>query len=212
MAGLSSKAKKRNSLRIGEESSHRRHPALFIAAVVGLRTQPRPSTRGIDSRRGSMSYDSDRLGRSHFGVATSVTQRIQKLKTLEVELNWGGHGAKKKSKSWDRARPHDLVFQSLRTRVPMNDLNILHRHLRPAAKKLNIDPAKATWRSLRRSWATWMAQSGADPKSVQAQMRHSRILTTMDIYAQCVPEAQGLAVARTMEMLNERRKQAPLVN
>jgi integrase len=126
------------------------------------------------------------------------------LKTLEIELKWGGHGAKRKIKVVGASEPHDLVFQSLRKKLPMNDQNILRRHLRPAAKKLKIDPAKATWRSLRRSWATWMAQSGADPKSVQAQMRHSRISTTMDIYAQYVPEAQKLAVARTMDMLNER--------
>jgi hypothetical protein len=36
-------------------------------------------------------------------------------------------------------------------------------------------------------------QAGADPKSVQAQMRHFRISTTLDIYAQVVPEAQRQA-------------------
>jgi hypothetical protein len=35
-----------------------------------------------------------------------------------------------------------------------------------------------------------MVQAGADPKSVQGQMRHSRISTTMDISAQFVPEGQ----------------------
>ena len=42
----------------------------------------------------------------------------------------------------------------------------------------------------RTSCATWMVKAGADPKSVQGQMRHSRISTTMDIYAQFVPEGQ----------------------
>jgi integrase len=37
---------------------------------------------------------------------------------------------------------------------------------------------------------------GADPKSVQGQMRHSRIATTMDIYAQIVPASQRRAVEK----------------
>ena len=94
----------------------------------------------------------------------------------------------------------------------MNDQNILRRHLRPAARKLGIDPKKVTWRALRRSWGTWMAQAGADVKSIQGQMRHSRIGTTMDIYAQFVPEAQQQAVSRTMEMLNDRAKRIAVVN
>ena len=52
------------------------------------------------------------------------------------------------------------------------------------------------WHCLRRSHATWLVQSGADPKSVQGQMRHSRISTTMDIYAQIVPAAQRQAVEK----------------
>jgi Phage integrase family len=47
---------------------------------------------------------------------------------------------------------------------------------------------------LRTSHATWLVQAGADPKSVQGQMRHSRISTTMDIYAQIVPTSQRRAL------------------
>ena len=86
----------------------------------------------------------------------------------------------------------------------MRDGNILRRHLRPAAVKLGMDPKKATWRSLRTSCATWMVEAGANPKDVQGQMRHSRISTTMDIYAQPVPESQRRAVARTMDMVTAR--------
>ena len=55
------------------------------------------------------------------------------------------------------------------------------------------------WRCLRTSHATWLVQAGADPKSVQGQMRHSRISTTLDIYAQIVPLAQR----RALEQLSE---------
>ncbi|HEV8522994.1 MAG TPA: tyrosine-type recombinase/integrase, partial [Terriglobales bacterium] len=73
------------------------------------------------------------------------------------------------------------------------------------ARKLCMNPKKATWRSLRTSCATWMIEAGADPKSVQGQMRHSRIGTTMDIYAQFVPESQRRAVAKMMDMVALRR-------
>jgi integrase len=37
---------------------------------------------------------------------------------------------------------------------------------------------------------------GADVKDAQAQMRHSRASTTLDIYQQFVPESQQKAVAK----------------
>jgi len=90
----------------------------------------------------------------------------------------------------------------------MNDQNILRRHIRPTALKLGIDPKRVTWRALRTSCAAWMIEAGADPKSVQGQMRHTRISTTMDIYAQVVPAAQHHAVGKMMEMVNRRRAEA----
>ena len=86
-------------------------------------------------------------------------------------------------------RPEDLVFQSVKTGAPMRDNNILSRHIKPAARKLGL--LWINWRCLRTSHATWMVEAGANPKDVQGQMRHSRISTTMDIYAQFVPESRG---------------------
>jgi integrase len=42
----------------------------------------------------------------------------------------------------------------------------------------------------RTSHATWLKMAGADVKDAQAQMRHSRASTTLDIYQQFVPESQ----------------------
>ena len=100
------------------------------------------------------------------------------------------------------------MIQSVRSGSPMNDQNIVRRHLRPAAQKLKMDPKKTTWRALRRSRATWMCEAGVDPKSVQGAMRHARISTTMDIYAQVVTEQQKRASERTMDMVNERIERA----
>ena len=74
----------------------------------------------------------------------------------------------------------------------MSDQNILKRHLQPAARKLGL--AFVNWRCLQTSHAAWLKQGGADPKSVQSQLRHSRIGHTMDIYAQIVPASQRRAV------------------
>jgi integrase len=139
------------------------------------------------------------------GVDLSVIQRVQSLKALEVEIKWGGKGAKKKIKLVRSAEPTDLVFQSLRKGAPMSDQNILRRHLRPVAAKLGIDTQKVTWRALRRSYGTWMAEAGANPKDIQAQMRHSRISTTFDLYTQFVPESQRRGVAKMMDMVAERK-------
>lgn len=84
----------------------------------------------------------------------------------------------------------------------MSDHNVLSRHIKPAARKLGL--GWVNWRVLRRSYATWLVEAGADPKAVQAQMRHSRSSTTMDIYAQFVPAAQRRAVAQMMVMVDEK--------
>jgi integrase len=182
---------------------------IYIAVHTGLRKweDVHSDSLTIDERycRGDWSVTKTEGSSATIGVGRSVMSLIERLKTLELELNWGGKGAKKKIKLVRSEGPKDLVFQSVRSGGPMRDGNILRRHLRPAAIKLDIDPKKATWRSLRTSCATWMIQAGADPKSVQGQMRHSRISTTMDIYAQHVPESQRRAVDKMMEMVTERR-------
>lgn len=40
----------------------------------------------------------------------------------------------------------------------------------------------------------WLKLAGADVKDAQAQMRHSRASTTLDIYMQFVPESQRKVV------------------
>jgi hypothetical protein len=49
-----------------------------------------------------------------------------------------------------------------------------------------------------------MVEAGANPKDVQGQMRHSRISTTLDIYAQFVPESQRRALAKMSAMVEAR--------
>lgn len=185
------------------------YSGLRVSELIGLKWEDVHSdSLTIDERycRGDWSVTKTEGSSGTIGVDLSVIARIHRLKCLEVELNWGGKGAKKKIKVVRSAGPQDLVFQSLVKGGPMRDGNILRRHLRPAAVKLGFNPKKATWRSLRTSCATWMIEAGANPKDVQGQMRHSRIGTTMDIYAQFVPESQRRAVAKMMEMVAQRKR------
>ena len=86
---------------------------------------------------------------------------------------------------------------------PMRDNAILSRFIKPAARKLGL--AFVNWKCLRTSRATWLVQAGANPKDVQGLMRHSRISTTMDIYAQMVADSQRRAIAKVTAMVAAKR-------
>jgi integrase len=178
---------------------------LRVSELVGLRWEDiHPNALTIDERycRGDWSCPKTTGSSATIGVDQRIIERIQRLKQLEVTINWGAHGAKKAFRVVRSDCPRDLVFQSLRNGKPMSDHNILSRHIKPIARKLGI--GWVNWQVLRRSYGTWMVQSGADPKAVQAQMRHSRISTTLDIYAQFVPESQKRAVAQMMQMFDQK--------
>lgn len=57
---------------------------------------------------------------------------------------------------------------------------------------------------LRRSYPTWLIRKGADPKSVQAQMRHASLSTTLGIYAQYTSEGQRNAVKILMDDIDKK--------
>ena len=139
--------------------------------------------------RGDWAAPKTRASAATVPVAPEVIARLRRLAGLEVEVKAGPR--MRKIKVVRKGGPDDLVFQSVLGGGPMNDQNVLKRHLQPAARKLGIP--FVCWRTLRTSFATWLCQAGADPKSVQAQMRHSRSSTTMDIYAQAVKSSQQRA-------------------
>jgi integrase len=135
-------------------------------------------------------------------VNQCVIERMYRLKQLTVEVCGGGPKAKavRRYRCVKKDGPSDLVFQSIKDGKPIRDNNILCRFIKPAAKKLGLD--FVNWRSLRTSHATWLKMAGADVKDAQAQMRHSRSSTTLDIYQQFVPESQQRAVDRLSRLVN----------
>src|SRR5215469_1396035 len=166
---------------------------LRVSEMAGLKWHCiREDAITIEQRycRGDWSCPKTRHSAATIVAEPSVIERIQRLKGLTVDVRAGN--SVRHCKVVKSSGPDDLVFQSIYKGREINDSNILRRHIKPAARKIGVP--FVNWQVLRRSCATWLVQSGADPKSVQGQMRHSRISTTMDIYAQFVPEGQRQAV------------------
>jgi integrase len=171
---------------------------LRVSEVIGLKWRCiHADSMTIAERycRGDWSVPKTDASAATIGVEPHVIARIFRLKTLSVEVRAGSGTRTYQLGKSDNSDA--LVFQSVKDGRPMNDQNILKRHIQPAARKLGLP--FVNWRCLRTSHATWLVQAGADPKSVQGQMRHSRISTTMDIYAQIVPAAQRRALQQLSE-------------
>ena len=170
---------------------------LRVSELIGLKWRCiHADAISIEQRftRGDWSAPKTNASAATIGVSPEVITRILRLKSLTVKVR-AGYGTRiyKLVKS---DGPDDLVFQSVKDGRPMCDQNILKRHLQPAAEKLGL---YVNWRALRTSHATWLVQAGADVKSVQAQMRHSRSSTTLDVYAMAVPVTQRQAIEKLTE-------------
>jgi integrase len=166
---------------------------LRISELIGLKWRCiHADSITIEERycRGDWSTPKTNASAATIPVSQEVTTRILRLKLLTVKIRAGRATRTYKLVKLDG--PDDLVFQSVKDGRPMNDQNILKRHLQPAARKLGLP--FVNWQCLRTSHATWLVASGADVKSVQSQMRHSRVSTSLEIYAQAIPTAQRRAL------------------
>ena len=181
---------------------------VFVAVFAGLRASELIGLRWHNVHSDSITIE-ERCCRGDWGCPKSeasnatipvnheVIERIHRLRILTVVVKAGTGSRKYRVVKSDG--PDDLVFQSLVKGAPMRDNNILTRHIKPAAKKLNI--GWVNWQVLRRSFATWLKMAGADVKDAQGLMRHSRASTTLDIYQQVVPESQRRAVEKLTELI-----------
>jgi integrase len=173
----------------------------YVAVYTGLRVSELVALRWRNVHSDSITIE-ERYCRGDWGapkaessnatipVNRAVIERIQRLKTLFVEVKAGR--ALRRYPIVKTDDPDDLVFQSVKTGAPMRDNTVLVRHIKPAARRLGVE--WVNWQVLRRSFATWLKLKGADVKDAQALMRHSRASTTLDIYQQFVPESQRRVV------------------
>lgn len=188
---------------------------MYVGAFTGLRVSELAGltwgnvgadTITVDQRysRGDLDQPKSEASRATISVDTHVVDRIHGLKSVEVVLRAGR--ANRRYKAVKSDRPADLVFQSPVKGAPMRDNNVLVRHLKPAARKLDI--GWVNWQVLRRSCATWMDQAQVSVKDAQGLMRHSRASTTQDIYQQVVPESQRRAVRKLTAFVTASKKAA----
>jgi integrase len=180
---------------------------VYVAVYTGLR-----ASELIGLKWGNVGADSitvsERYCRGDWGIPKSeasnatipvnpgVIERIQRLKTITIEVKAGT--ATRCYPAVKGSGPEDLVFASVAKGRPMRDNNILCRFIKPAARKLGI--GFVNWQVLRRSHATWLKLAGADVKDAQAQMRHSRVTTTLEVYQQFIPESQRRVVDKLSEL------------
>jgi integrase len=79
-----------------------------------------------------------------------------------------------------------LVFPSPEGRI-LNDDNFRHRVFSPAVRRTKL--AGFRFHDLRHTYAALMVAAGAHPKYLQAQMGHSSISVTLDLYGHLFPDA-----------------------
>jgi integrase len=91
-----------------------------------------------------------------------------------------------------------LVFQT-RNGTPFSDTNLLHSHLKPAGRKLGMP--WLNWHTLRRTHATLLQHAGGTLREAQAQLGHTKMSTTLEIYTISIPAAQRKAVENLSDLV-----------
>lgn len=102
--------------------------------------------------------------------------------------------------------PGDWVFASDRTfgKTPLWPDSLRTKVLQPAARRVGIGK-RIGWHTFRRTYSSLLAATGNDVKVVQELMRHAKISTTMEVYAQAGMEKKRVAQRKAVDVLFNRK-------
>jgi integrase len=106
-----------------------------------------------------------------------------------------------------RSEDETLVFRT-RYGKPLSDSNLLHRHLKPAGAK--IAAPWLNWHTLRRTHATLLQVAGASLKDAQAQLGHSKMSTTLEVYTVPIPAHLRVAVENLSQLVTNGDEFGPI--
>jgi integrase len=96
------------------------------------------------------------------------------------------------------SEPDDLLFTTPRG-TPLSSKNLYNRELAPACDR--IKEPRIWWHSFRHTHATLLTEVGESIKTAQAQLGHSDLATTLNLYAHVIPDSQRGAVERVAGVL-----------
>jgi integrase len=208
-------------------------PVLLPLVAIGkvLRTVPEP-TRSLLI---FMVFASMRVGealalrwKDVFPDRILVDERVYdgefddvKTEAGEREVPFDRHGVVLEAVKvlWDRnksfRKPDDLVFANEKGN-PLDRHNLLHRHLKPAVKKLGL-PKEVDFRSFRTMHASLMRRMGGRLEVARDNMGHagSTGSVTLDVYSKTWWDERVDAVTRVVEAVMtepEEKEEAALID
>jgi integrase len=102
--------------------------------------------------------------------------------------------------------PGDWVFASDRTfgKTPLWPDSLRAKILKPVARRVGIKK-RIGWHTFRRTYSSLLAETGNDVKVVQELMRHAKMSTTMEVYAQAGMEKKRVAQRKAVDVLFDRK-------
>jgi integrase len=86
--------------------------------------------------------------------------------------------------------------------------NFRHRIFAPAVRRSGVGPVR--FHDLRHTYAALMVAAGAHPKYLQAQMGHSSIRVTLDLYGHLFPDANRSVLAELDRLIEREPPEASI--